>query len=293
MNKDKVKEFLLRLYSNIYVKTITRALAIIVGVLLVIFIYLYFFTRHGQSYPIPDFRGLNQVESAKLAKKFRLRTEVVDSVFIVTKKPGTVIEQSPAAGLHIKQNRKIFLTINARNPKKVDMPDILNLTLRQAKAILDQKGINIGTLTFVPDIAVNNILKQKMNGKDILPGTMVPKGSKVDLVLGRGMGSERTGLPLLVGLKLYDARNLLIDASLNLGQVNFDETIKNYKDSLDAMVYSQYPAYYEETPIYFGAKVDLWLTLNESRIPVLKNTLEGIDSTYLKIDTAEIEEVIE
>ncbi|MHC1705614.1 MAG: PASTA domain-containing protein [Tenuifilaceae bacterium] len=287
-----LKKLWLRVYANYNFQTVFYPLVILIGSLLIFFVFLFIFTRHGQSYPVPNFTGLNHVEITKLASKFRLRFEVTDSVYIMTRKPGTVIEQNPIAGTKVKQNRSIFLTINAKNPRKVEMPDIVGVTLRQAKAILDQKGLIIGTLSFVPDIAINNILQQKFKGKDIEPGDLIPKGSKVDLILGKGMYNEKTGLPLLIGLTQSESRSRLIDASLNLGQVKFDETIKDYKDSLNAVVYSQYPAFSESNSISFGARVDIWLTLNESRIPLIKARL-GIDSTYLKIDSTLLDEIIE
>ncbi len=293
MIKDRIKELPEKIYSNFYVKTILKGLAILIIAVFLVFIFLIIFTRHGQNYPIPDFRGMSQADVHKLAKKYKLRIEIADSVYIVTKKPGSVIEQNPSPGTHVKQNRKIFLTINAKNPKKVEMPDITDITLRQAKATLDLHGLIVGNLSFVPDIAVNNVLKQKFQGKDIEPGTLIPKGSKIDLVLGRGMAGEKTGLPLIVGLKLNEAKNYLIEASLNLGQVKFDETIKDYKDSLNARVYSQYPAFFEGTTISFGTRVDLWLTLNESRIPEIRNNAIIVDSSYLKLDSLEIEDIIE
>lgn len=193
----------------------------------------------------------------------------------------------------MKQNRRVHLTINARNPKKVEMPNIVGVTLRQAKGILDPYGLIIGNLVFVPDIAVNNILEQRFKGKNIEPGTLIAKGSRVDLVLGRGMQSERTGLPLLIGLNQSESRNRLIDASLNLGQVKYDETINDYKDSLNAMVYSQYPGYSEfNSSIGFGARVDIWLTLNEARIPKIKADI-GVDSSYMQIDTTLLNEIVE
>jgi eukaryotic-like serine/threonine-protein kinase len=265
-------------------------LVIIVGSALLFFIFLFIFTRHGQSYPIPSFTGLKSSEVIKMAHKYKLRAEVTDSVYILTRKPGTVVEQIPIAGTKVKQNRRVLLTINARNPKRVEMPNIVGVTLRQAKAILDLQGLIVGNLIFVPDIAVNNVLEQKFKGKTIEPGMLIHKGSRVDLILGRGMQNEKTGLPLLIGLNQSDSRGHLIDASLNLGQVKYDETIKDYKDSLNAMVYSQYPAYSESNSISFGARVDIWLTLNEARVPKIKTEIE-IDSTYMKIDTTQVEVV--
>lgn len=290
---ENIKKLLLKIYSNYNVQTILFPLIAILGIGLLFFIFLFVFTRHGQSYPVPSFSGLKQHEVMKLAKQYKLRIEITDSVYILTRKPGTVVEQNPTAGTKVKQNRRVHLTINARSPKKVEMPNIVGVTLRQAKGILDPQGLIVGNLIFVPDIAVNNILEQKFKGKTIEPGTLIPKGSRVDLVLGRGMQNERTGLPLLIGLNQSDSRSRLIDASLNLGQVKYDETIIDYKDSLNAMVYSQYPAYSEyNTSIGFGARVDIWLTLNEARVPRIKAII-GIDSSYMNIDSTLLNDIVE
>jgi len=289
---ENIKKLLFKVYSNYNVQTILFPLTAIVGSALLFFIFLFIFTRHGQSYPVPSFSGLKHTEVEKLAKKYKLRVEVTDSVYILTRKPGTVVEQNPPVGTKVKQNRRVILTINARSPKKVEMPNIVGVTLRQAKAILDLQGLIVGNLIFVPDIAVNNVLEQKFKGKIIEPGNLISKGSRIDLVLGRGMQNERTGLPLLIGLNQSESRSRLIDASLNLGQVKYDETINDYKDSLNAMVYSQYPGYSESSPINFGARVDIWLTLNEGRIPKIKAEL-GIDSTYMNIDTTLLKDIVE
>lgn len=289
---ESVKKLLLKVYSNYNVQTFLFPIIAIIGSGLIFFVFLFIFTRHGQSYPVPSFTGLKHNEVVKLAKQYKLRFEVTDSVYILTRKPGTVVEQNPPVGTKVKQNRRILLTINAKNPKKVEMPNIVGVTLRQAKAILDKQGLIVGNLIFVPDIAVNNILEQKYKGKAIEPGTPIAKGSRVDLILGRGMQNERTGLPLLIGLNQSESRSRLIDASLNLGQVKYDETIKDYKDSLNAMVYSQYPAYSESSSISFGSRVDIWLTLNEARVPRIKAEL-GIDSSFMQVDTTLLNEIIE
>ncbi|RPH30757.1 MAG: PASTA domain-containing protein [Bacteroidales bacterium] len=290
---ENIKKLLLKIYSNYNVQTILFPLIAIIGSGLLFFIFLFIFTRHGQSYPVPSFNGLKHSEVIKLANKYKLRVEITDSVYILTRKPGTVVEQNPPVGTNVKQNRRVLLTINARSPKKVEMPNIVGVTLRQAKAILDLQGLIIGNLIFVPDIAVNNVLEQKFKGKTVEPGKLIAKGSRVDLILGRGMQNERTGLPLLIGLNQSESRSRLIDASLNLGQVKYDETIKDYKDSLDAMVYSQYPGYSEfNSSISFGARVDIWLTLNEARVPRIKAEIRA-DSSYMKIDSTLLNEIVE
>jgi beta-lactam-binding protein with PASTA domain len=157
------------------------------------------------------------------------------------------------------------------------MPNLVGFTLRQAISTLNLQGFEIGLLAFTPDIALNNVLEQHYRGKEIDPGTKVPKGATIDLLLGRGLRNEKTVLPRVIGLTLAEARNLLLEASLNLGRFSFDETVIDHLDSLQARVYSQYPNPNPEgeNAINFGAQVDLWLTQNESRIPVEENSKEN------------------
>ena len=283
---EKIKAFLSKLVQNPYVKTVLIAMGISLTFLIVLMIYLRIYTRHNQSFPTPDFRGKSMAELKEMADDEHLRVEISDSVYIFNRKPGIVIDQNPEPGTLEKKNRRVFITINATNPIKVEVPNIVGFTMRQAKAILEQQGLEVGALSFKPDLGVNNVLDQRFGGKSISAGTLIPKGSKVDLLLGMGMHGERTGLPLLIGLKLNDARNRIIESSLNVGRIRFDETIIDFKDSLDARVYSQYPAYTEPNTIGFGAKVDIWLTLNQSRIPKIEKT--QVDSLYNEEDMDDV-----
>ncbi len=269
LNKQQAKEFLLKVYRNPYVNTIIKGIGIVLGLLIVLMIFLRFYTRHNQSQPTPDLAGLLLEDAMQVIADNHLRIEVSDSVYIFNRKPGSVISQNPLPGTKVKKNRRVFVTINAQNPIKLEIPNVVGYTLRQAKAILEQEGFEVGTLSFRPDLGLNNVLEQRYMGKTAEPGTLIPKGSKIDLVLGQGMHGERTGIPLLIGLKLNDAVSRIIEASLNVGKIRFDETISTQKDSLDARVYSQYPAFMGNASLSFGTRVDIWLTLNQSRIPVI------------------------
>ena len=276
---------LFRSLYNPFVKAPLIAIAIMLVAAFLFFAFLHVFSRHGRGLPVPDFSGLTNEKALVLAKQKKLRLEITDSVYIMTREPGTVVEQNPSAGTYVKANRRVFITTNAVNPILVEMPNLVGLILRQAKSTLQLQGFRIGSLSFVPDIAVNNVLEQHYKGNEIPPGTLIPKGSEINLLLGKGMYNEKTVLPRVIGLTLAEARNLLLEASLNLGRFTFDGTIIDHVDSLQARVYSQYPnfTYPKEVYVNFGARVDLWLTLNESRIPPEPKPEEDkVDSTLYK-----------
>src|SRR5208283_1588551 len=104
--------------------------------IILIFLALRVYTRHGQAFSVPDFTGLSMDEVRKMADQKQMRCVIIDSVFIQMQDPGTVISQNPSPGTKVKENRSIFLTINAINPEKITMPNVVGVSVRQAEAVL-------------------------------------------------------------------------------------------------------------------------------------------------------------
>jgi beta-lactam-binding protein with PASTA domain len=250
--------------SKAFLKHLLFAIAGFVGLLIITFLGLRIYTHHGQKLSVPDFTGLTIEDVHKKAKKSKLRIEISDSVFNNNLPRGTVIKQNPIADFKVKKNRRIFITLNAVNPEKVEMPNIVGVSHRQAEAILKNVGLEIGRLIHIPDIAVNNVLKQKFEGNEITKGTLIPKGSKIDLVLGMGLSNQKTQVPDLDQYTLDDAKNRILRAALNLGAVIYDESIIDDVDSLNAKVWRQYPSFKENKQIRLGSTIDLWITVDST-----------------------------
>jgi hypothetical protein len=104
----------------------------------------------------------------------------------------------------------------------------------------------------------------------------------IDLVLGRGLSSQRTALPRLTGTTLDQARNEILGSSLNLGAYVFDATVLTAEDSLNAFVYKQNPEYHPDASVQLGSAVYIWLTTDTLRIlpgTVETDTLNPEDDT--------------
>lgn len=252
------------LASKTFLKHLGIAIAGFILLLILTFLTLRVYTHHGQKLEVPEFSGLTLEEAHKKANKSKLRIEVADSVFNSNRPKGTVLDQNPVPGFHVKKNRRIFLIMNASNPEKVKMPNIIGVSHRQAEAVLKNSGLEIGRLIHVPDIAVNNVLNQKFNGKEIEEGTLVPKGSKIDLVLGMGLSNQRTQVPDLEYYTLERAKHRILRSALNLGAIIYDESIKDATDSLEAKVWRQYPSFKENKSIRLGSTIDLWLSVDSA-----------------------------
>lgn len=230
------------------------------AVFIVLAIFLRIYTHHGQTISVPDFKGVMPARASQIAKHENLQLQIIDSTFIDYMPKGCIVDQNPRPGTHVKRNRTIFLTTNAFNRAKVEMPKLVGLSYRQGKATLEMQGMRVGKLIYKPDFAKNNILKQMYNGEPIKEGTMIEKGSTIDLVLGDGHGNNSTPLPNLKGLTLFEATNELNNAYLNIGNVTI-ENATNAKDSMDAKVYRQEPEYFGQgAKSTLGARIDIWLS---------------------------------
>jgi beta-lactam-binding protein with PASTA domain len=260
-------EFLKFLFSRLFLKHLFYVIVITFSVILLIFLFLKIYTRHGQAFSVPDLRGLTIEEAQDILISKKLRCQIIDSVYNNLVERGCIVEQNPPPDFKVKVNRTIFLTINAFNPEMVRMPNVLGVSLRQAQAIIETAGLTIGRLNYIPDIAVNNVLEQKYKGRIIETGDSIPKGSKVDLVLGRGLSDDKTAAPDLIGLNLGTALDRITARYLNIGAVIYDGSFINADDSANAIIWKQRPVFDDETLLNLGSTVDIWITVDSTKLP--------------------------
>lgn len=258
-----LKNFLL---SKVFLKNLGLAVVIVVGAVMVLLIWLNLYTRHGQARPVPDFYGLSPVQVQQLAKKNKLRYQIIDSVYTTLVPKGAVAEQNPKPGFKVKKWRNVVLTINALNPEMIAMPNLVDLPIRQALKVIESSGLEKGELRFKPDLSVNVVIEQLYKGKPITDGDSIQKGSVIDLVLGMGLSNQRTSVPNLLGLSLNPAKDRLMESALNLGTFIYDNSIATRLDTINAFVYKQNPEYREGASMPIGSDVYLWLTVDSTKM---------------------------
>jgi beta-lactam-binding protein with PASTA domain len=205
-------------------------------------------------------------QTTELARKNRLRFKVIDSIYTTTVPRGCIAEQNPKPGFKVKKWRNIVLTINAFHPQMVAMPNLVDLPLRQAKALIESSGLEVGLLKYRPDLSIDVVINQQYNGKNVPEGDSIQIGSVIDLILGKGLSNQRTNVPDLIGMRLDPARNKIQISSLNLGTFIYDNTIKSKTDSLNAIVYKQNPDYSNDASLQMGSSIYLWLTVDSAKL---------------------------
>lgn len=266
-------DFFKFLVSKTFLRHLGLAAAIAVVLLMLILLWMKIYTHHGKTIAVPNLTGLTVDEVEDVVTSRKLNFVVIDSVFADDMPRGTVVKQNPKPNSKVKVKRKIFVTMNAVNPEKVMMPNLVSLSNRQAILALENAGLAVGEISYKPDFAVNSVLQQNLNGSVIEEGTLVEKGTPIDLVLGMGLSNETTTVPDLVGLDLDSAKVVITGRFLNFGLATFDGSVENEEDSLAAFVYRQNPEYDGYSSINKGSEVFVWMTTDSTLLPVVE-TLE-------------------
>lgn len=147
-------------------------------------------TGHGKYEVVPNLHGLSFVQAQKALIATGLRAELSDSVYDNATAPGTVLDQSPRAKTKVKPNRVVYLTINAFSPKLVTVPGLTDMSLRQARSVLEGIGIKNVRESYVDSEYKDLVIGAKFNGLQLKPGTRIPTTATVTIEVGRGISLE-------------------------------------------------------------------------------------------------------
>ena len=175
------------LISKSFFKQLFFAALCSVFLFLVTYFGLNIITKHNNYQKVPELRGISLIKLSDILEKEGLRFEIIDSSrYMPSMKPLTVISHIPFAGREVKRNRKIYLTVNPSGYRKITLPNIIQITKRNAVSLLKSVGFEIGEYTYRDNIGKDMVLEVMHNGKIIEPGVLLPKTTKIDLVLGNG-----------------------------------------------------------------------------------------------------------
>lgn len=229
----------------------------VVLTIILFFIVLQFikiYTNHGDTYVLPDFTGksLADLEAEKYDRLYEFI--VIDSIFDNNNPKGAIVIQNPPPGSIVKEYRKIYVTLVAYSTEKVEMPDLIDLSLRQAVNSLGSKGLKVNKLQYVEDFAGNAVLEQIFNEEVIEAGTIINKGSAIDLVVGLGQ-DHHAPTPFLIGLNLKEAVDAIHKASFNTGTIYHLDS----ESPLHSRVYRQEPGWHPERKHFKGSNINISL----------------------------------
>lgn len=256
---------------KLFLLNLAAAIILVCGISTYILYWLDDYTQHDYFIQVPSFYDLTPEEAEAVATQANLRILVIDSIYNKNAKPGTVVEQYPAIGSKVKENRLIHLTLNANTPERIIFPNLQNAAYRQTLHTLETRGFKIGRISYAPSEYKNLVLQVKHNGKEIQPGELLSRGSTIDIVLGDGKRSNLVNVPSLIGKNLKEAISLIRNSYLNVGDILPDGSIDKRANKMTAIVYQQIPA--GNLTVQAGRNVNVFITLKEEKIAALDSLI--------------------
>jgi eukaryotic-like serine/threonine-protein kinase len=263
MDSKKINELLKFIFSKQFLKHLGIAIGIIVFLSMIALLSLRFYTHHGESIEVPNLKGMKLDKAMEVLNDMDLTYEVVDSVYMPQLPPGTIVEQTPAANEKIKRYRDVYLIINSYSKPMISLPDVRDLSYRNAKATLEAQGLKVIGVEYVPSEYKDLVQDVKCGGKILAPGARIRRETGVILVVGGNVGvGKEIPAPSFRGLKYDAAVKQANSDSLNIRSAQFDVAPKSKADSALFFVYKQDPI--KGTPIKIGSSINIWLTKDKS-----------------------------
>lgn len=212
-------------------------------------------TSHSEVAVVPDLSGLNLDAALKKLHDHNLEGEVLDSSSFTTEvAPESVVEQYPIAGSKAKEGRVIMLTINKKRDVKISLPKLVERTLQRAELDLTSRGLRIGNIRYVPDLAEGLVLEVRFGGQLLPEGSKVRKGTAVDLVVGKRSMAPTHAVPNILGMRFGEARAILQLSGLRIQWMEGD-TLDPY-----LVVYKQTPDFSDGIFVtQENAQISVWL----------------------------------
>ena len=181
-----MNNFFVKLIKNTYVLNLLLAVVVTCGLIYGTLKWLDKYTRHNEAVVVPDVKGLKMEEAAEFFKNNNLRYNVIDSVFSKEVEPGAIVELVPAAGSKVKEGRIVFITVNALTSQMATIPEVEDLSFRQAYALLRARGFESVEIEYVAGDFKDLAVSVELRGKTLEKGEHVPLTAPLVLKVSSG-----------------------------------------------------------------------------------------------------------
>ncbi|MEX1063559.1 MAG: PASTA domain-containing protein [Balneolaceae bacterium] len=192
------------------------------------------FTNYNEGVTVPDVTKRSLQEAESTLDLYGLRHEILDRRAHNAYPADYIIDQTPAPRQIVKPNRKIYLTVNTAERPTAVVPDLVNMSLRNAEIQLENYGLTRGTISYESSRFRNTVLRQS-----IAAGDTVDQGAVVDLAVSDGLGEEIVRVPDITGNLLSEAQQKLREAGLRIGEIRFQPSRNVSPNTVLTMTYDE------------------------------------------------------
>ena len=188
------------------------------GIVILDYFILPNYVGYNNEHYLPDVRGEYLEKATYQLRSLRFNTKPILISYSESHTPGTVIKMFPRAFTKVKEGRTIDLTIAGKD-QDIEIPDISNLSLRNAKLTLTKLGLGIDTIIYeydnvIPDAYISFQLPRK--------GQTVKSSTNMTLGVSRGAPPDYYIIPDIVNYSLTRARKAIINKGLRVGDITFE-----------------------------------------------------------------------
>lgn len=176
-----------KLFNNIYVKNLLLAIAVFLLLIFAVLKWLDVYTRHGQEVEVPVVKGMQVGDAVPFFENRSLKCLVIDSIFDKYALPGSIVETFPPMGSHVKEGRTIYITINSITAQLIAVPDVKEMSQRQALATLRSLGFENVQVKEVPGRYRDLVQGVELLGATVQPGDKLKGNSPLSLLVSSGV----------------------------------------------------------------------------------------------------------
>ena len=172
------------LLTNKYVYLLSLGVILVGALGLLVFdkVLMPRYTQYNQGVTVPDLTRVSLEEAVATISSLGLRYEISDRRSNAAFPANYVLDQAPGANTIVKPNRKVYLTVNAAVRPTVVVPNVTNLSLRNAQVQLQNYGLEVGTISYESSRFKNVVLQQSLPA-----GGTVDKGAVINLIVSDGL----------------------------------------------------------------------------------------------------------
>jgi beta-lactam-binding protein with PASTA domain len=218
------------IFGNSIIKNLLMIILTAVVLLILTLLFLNAYTRHDQNVKVPKLAGLQVEEANAILRSKGLHIEIIDSIYQKDAVPGAIIEQVPEANSNVKKGRAIYVSIYAKTPQQVALPELVDYSLRQAQALLVSMGFTQLVIEEVPSEYAGLVMGVEYRGRKLGPNEKVPVGSPLKLIVGNGQLTDSFGMD---DVDSMSSDQIPIENSKDIGRENRTVSKPNNNTKID------------------------------------------------------------
>lgn len=255
-----IRDYLSKHYLT---RNILYMLLTVVGIVVMLTFWLRFYTEHNNVIPIPKLEELYIEDAKKKASEKTFEIIVFDSVFVLGRPGGIVLNQNPKPGSNAKRGRKIYVSISKTEADKIavaELPVLYGNEYNLKKIELGYRGINTRIRgrkydPGEPDHILEVWYKDQLiiSRDEYKSNVKISVGDELEFVLSEAGGGE-IQIPNLICLKYEEASFIINSSRLKVGEIQKTDDITEISE---AYVISQFPQYVPREKITMGSTINL------------------------------------